>query len=196
MRGLVDRRPVERGVDDRLLRQRIWHLVVVSRVGLGEFLSPPVAHRFRKIALEVAEKWKWLARGPFLAHEHQGRPRSEQRDGQGCFERRNRRQLGEPFAERAIADLVMVLQKIDEGGGGKGCRRFATSFAPAVRRRFALVGKSFAQDSGGVSNRVPVVAVITRGLAGQQHMEGMVVVVVPLRPVFAARRIGHGIEQA
>ena len=44
--------------------------------------------------------------------------------------------------------------------------------------------------------RFAIVAVIARGLAGQQHMEGVVIVVVPLRAIFAVRRVGERIEQA
>ena len=43
----------------------------------------------------------------------------EQHDGERGFERRRLRQHGQPLAQRAVADLVVVLQEIDEGGGGQ-----------------------------------------------------------------------------
>ncbi len=43
------------------------------------------------------------------------------------------RQAFEPVAERAVADLVVVLQEIDEGGGREFAARFAAQLPPAMR---------------------------------------------------------------
>ena len=103
----------------------------------------------------------------------------------------------EPVTERAVADLVVVLQKIDEGGRGKLAARLAAQLAAAMRRRLALIDKAGAERARNVAAAATrEVAVIALGLAGQQHMPGMMIVVVPLRSVFAARRILSGIQQA
>ncbi len=124
------------------------------RVGFGEFLAPAVAHRFRELALEVAEERKRLARAPFVAHEQQRRRRREQRHGQRGLERRGWRQRRQPLAERAVADLIVVLQEIDERGGGQRRARLAARLALAMRRRLALIGKSFGKGSGDVLRRL------------------------------------------
>ena len=41
-----------------------------------------------------------------------------------------------------------------------------------------------------------VIAVIAAPLARQQHMPGVVIIIIPLRPVFSPRRIHSRIEQA
>src|SRR5260370_11262499 len=43
---------------------------------------------------------------------------------------------------------------------------------------------------------MPVVAIISGLLAGQQHVPGMMIIIVPLRPILASRRVGARIEQA
>ena len=73
--------------------------------------------------------------------------------------------------------------------------RLAAVLAAPVGRRLALVGKPLGEARARCAPR-RVVAVVARGLAGQQHMEGVMIVVVPLRAVFAARRIVERIEQA
>src|SRR5262249_16342826 len=65
-----------------------------------------------------------------------------------------------------------------------------------MRRWLALVGETFAERALELPWRVAVVAVIALGLAGQQSMEGMMIVVVPLRAKLAPRRVIERIEQA
>ena len=182
----VDRRPVERGAEHGLLRQWIGHVLAALLVRLGKLFSPPVADRVGKLALKIAEERKRPPRAPFVAHEHQRRRRREQRDGKRRLQRRRRREHRQPLAQRAVADLVVVLQEIDEGRGRQRRTRLAAVLAPPVRRRLALIGKPFGERPREMLRRVAIVAVIARGLAGQQHMEGVMIVVVPLRAVFAA----------
>ena len=47
----------------------------------------------------------------------------------------------EPVAQRAIADLVVVLQEVDEGGGRQMAARLA-ALAAAKRRRLALIDEA------------------------------------------------------
>ena len=61
--------------------------------------------------VEVAEEQKWLRRAPFLAHEQHGRLGSEQIDARKRPDRLRRRQHVQSFAERAIADLVVILNE-------------------------------------------------------------------------------------
>ncbi len=102
-----------------------------------------------------------------------------------------------PVAERAVADLVMVLQEIDKGGRGEFAAGFPAQSPATMRRSFALIDKARPQCARDIVKRgALVVAVIAVGFGGQQHMPGVMIVVVPLRAVFAARRVLHGIQCA
>ncbi len=66
-----------------------------------------------------------------------------------------------------------------------------------MSRDLALIGEAGREHAGNVPNRrAGVVLVIAFAFAGQQHVPGVVVVVVPLRAVLALRRVGARIEQA
>ena len=60
---------------------------------------------------------------------------------------------------------------------------FAALLAAAEGRGLALIGKALRQRARNAVGRVLVVAVIALALAGQQHVPGMVIVVVPLRAI-------------
>ena len=50
--------------------------------------------------------------------------------------------MAQAFAEGAIADLVVGLQEVDEGGGRQVAARLAAQLAVAERRGFALDRRS------------------------------------------------------
>ena len=81
--------------------------------------APALAHGFGEVALEIAEERKRRFRAPFLAHEQHRDHRRQQGDRQRGFDRLRLALAFEPVAERAVADLVVVLQEIDEGGRGQ-----------------------------------------------------------------------------
>ncbi len=90
-----------------------------------------------------------------------------------------RRQLVEAFAKGPVADLVMVLQKQHKGAGRQVPAGFAAGLAMAVG--MALEGETLAQAAGQLlSGLLGEVGVVGVGFAGQQHMQGVVAVVVPL----------------
>ena len=91
------------------------------------------------------------------------------------------RQRGQPVADRAVADLVVVLQADDEGGGRQARRSLSPRGSP-LARRLALVTRSPATESvralrGGVLE----IGVVAFGLAGQQDVQRVMRVVGPLR---------------
>jgi hypothetical protein len=63
-----------------------------------------------------------------------------QRDG--CFERVRLDQFGQPFPERPIAHLIVVLQKKHETLGRQIAARRASRSAAAIDRRVPLENKS------------------------------------------------------
>src|SRR6185437_1473081 len=100
-------------------------------------------------------------RSPFLAHEQHRHAGREQRDRQRGLDRARIGMGFEPVAERAIADLVVVLQEIDKGGWPEFFARFAARPAVAMRRWLTLIGKAGAERAGDVvARRAAIVAVV------------------------------------
>ncbi len=117
------------------------------RIELGEareFLTTSVADGFRQFAFEIAEERERLLRPPFLAHEQHRRLRQEEIDARERPDSRRGGKRGQPLAERAVADLVVVLDEGDESAGRKlGAR--AAARRSAVGRDVALEGESLRQ---------------------------------------------------
>src|SRR6185436_4279968 len=109
-----------------------------------ELLAPALAHRLAELAVEVAEEEERLAAAPFLAHEEERRRRREKLDRRERLQLAILRERDQPFAHRAVADLVVVLQEIDEAARRQLRARLA---APLVGegRDLALVGEPFGE---------------------------------------------------
>src|SRR5260370_6041222 len=66
-----------------------------------------------------------------------------------------------------------------------------------MRGWVTLIGKTRAQDASKMSRRIDLVVLVVSVLfAGQQNMPGVVVVIIPLCPIFSLRRIRSRVEQA
>jgi hypothetical protein len=89
-------------------------LLVGERTERAELVAPALADGLGQIALVVAEIQKRLPRAVFLAHEQHRNLWRQQQDRETGTEPLRRRQLRQPFAECAIADLIVVLQEVDE----------------------------------------------------------------------------------
>src|SRR5690606_38206393 len=81
-----------------------------------------------------------------------------------------------------IADLVVVLKEIDERGRRQLRRALAARLA-AIARRLALVGEALDRRAQELGGRVLIVLVVAALLAGQEHLQRVVPVVVPLRGI-------------
>jgi hypothetical protein len=134
--------PVEHRRPERLQCQGIWPLSGEIAVGVLEFRVASAAHRLRQLAGKIAKKRKRPRRSPFLAHEHQRRHRRQQCHRERRLDGRFRRQHGKTIAERAVADLIVVLQEADEGGRGECTRWLSALGAFAMGRGFALIGEA------------------------------------------------------
>src|ERR1700732_4948782 len=98
------------------------------------------------------------------------------------MQRRAGRARRQPGSKRLVADGIVVLQKRDKGGRGQRRRGFATRSAAAKRRGLALIGKAFSQSAAETDGRLcRIIRIKADVLAGNQNMQGMVQVVVPLR---------------
>src|SRR4029077_1585896 len=120
MKGLQLARPVYDGAAETVFAGGIGNRRIAgsAKSGMALHLAPAsVAHRLGQYFMEIDEEKKGL-RGPMLLpHEEHGNRRCQQKDG---TERRECRRIGEmdkALAETAVADLIVILQKIDE------CRR-------------------------------------------------------------------------
>src|SRR5262249_19248198 len=126
---------------------------------------------------------KWLRGTPFLAHEHEGRHRREQRDRERRLDRGPGRERVQALSERPVSDLVVILQKADKGGRRQARGRLAAASSVSMRRRLALIGEAGGQSARELrAGRILVVAIISAVLVGQQHVPGVVLVVLPLGP--------------
>ncbi|SPT37178.1 Uncharacterised protein [Achromobacter denitrificans] len=159
----------------------------------GEFALTAFAHRLCQRRIRMAgEVQERRAAAAFLAHEDQRNLRRQQlqRDG-GAQAFGVLGKLGQPLAPGTVAGLVMVLQEQHEGRGRQVAAGFTTRRALPVRRRLALIQPSFAQAArqrlGGLFR---IVGVVAAGFPGQQVMQHMVRVVVPLRVVAFRQQAG------
>src|SRR6185312_8487748 len=110
----------------------------------GEFAAASLAHGVAEIAGEIAEEQERHGRTDFLSHEEQRRRWREKLDRDRRYQRLARHQRDQPLAESSIADLVVVLQEVDESQRRQMRARLAARRIPE-RRMLALIGKSMSQ---------------------------------------------------
>src|SRR6516165_3038317 len=181
-------RPVEPRLRERCKRSRVWKLLarrLASELGeMGEFLAPSYAHRIGETRLEIAKECERPEARPLLTHEQQRDLRRQQHDGNGRVQRGLGRVSRQPRPERAVSDLVMVLQKRDKCRRGQFGGRFAAGPSTAKRRRCPLEGKSFGERTAEALGRLgSVVTIIAPVLASDEEMQDVVKIVVPLRGI-------------
>src|SRR4029453_6479868 len=110
MRLAIEGIPIEPALRPR--RFLSWVRDVPFR--LRNLRASSVAYGLREIAAEIREKQEGCAGAEFLAHEQERDRRGEQEHGQEAAQLRSRRKRVKPLAEGAIADLIVVLQEVDE----------------------------------------------------------------------------------
>ena len=177
-------RPVELRALERLLVVRVGDLLLlvlgVEGAELGELAPPAIANGDGEIAVEVGEEEERALFRPFIAHEHQRNMRRQKQHGGEDAPHRLVAEQRQPLTKRPVADLVVVLQEIDEGGGWQMPARLAALLAAGMLRRLALIGEALGQRAGDMCRRVRrEVFVIAFHLAGRRDMRGIVEVVVP-----------------
>src|SRR5690606_7909491 len=103
------------------------------------------AHRLGQFGGVVGKVVERLSGTPFLTHEQQGNHGAEQLERDRRLERILIGQRNQPLAEGAVADLVVVLQKQNKGGG---CE-VSAGLAPDVTMAtcLALEDKALAQKA-------------------------------------------------
>ncbi|MNV31445.1 hypothetical protein D3C71_1227540 [compost metagenome] len=103
---------------------------------------------------------------------------------------RGRHRALQPVTQRTVADLVMVLREHHEMVRRQASARLAAAIAVPVD--LALPGEPFRQHPGQPrGRRAGEIGVVGFGLAGQQHMQRIVEIVIPLRGVALAQQRGR-----
>ena len=153
---------------------RIGHLLAGELGEGGELLAAALAGRVGHALVDViGEELKRSALAVLLAHEQHG--------SEGCQQRAERGQRphagGQPVAEGAVADLVVVLGEDDELLGraivGAGAE------APPAEGRVGAVVHVRAVEGLGQLRHLAELLVPARALAGEQRAQGVVEVVGP-----------------
>src|SRR5262249_52461168 len=145
-----------------------------------ELLAAALRDRAAELGLVVGEVQKGARGGELLAHEQQRRlGREQQQRRRGAVER-GRDEVGEPLAQGAVADLVVVLGREDEGARRRAAGPRGTHPAPE-RRKPSAVQEAVPQRLGDLLGAPPVVPEVALALAGQERPERVVEVVGPDR---------------
>src|SRR6516225_2040104 len=176
-----------------LSRVRIWQRrgpVHARKVREAcKFAPPSFAHGLCQLLLVIREEKKRRWARIFFAHENKRYLRAQKLKRNGGFERAWLHERRQSLAEGAVSDLIMVLQKKHEGG-----RRQAGAWAaapPAVTMGgwLALINEALRKAAGKPFDRaVRIIGIVAFVLAGEQDMQDVVAVVIPLR-IEIARKV-------
>ena len=159
----------------------------------GEFLAPPVAHQRREFGIVVGEEQEGRRGRPFLAHEQHGDLRREQQQrgrrgaaprGRPALAAARRRRGCRPG--RGSAGTARRRSAADGRRARRAARRDGRESWPWNRKPSASTRR---QLGGAVLGEILVVAL---ALAGQQRVQDVVAVVVPLGVEVAGAAAGGG----
>src|SRR5215217_9515290 len=92
--------------------------------------------------------------------------------------------MRDPLAKRTVPNLVVTLEKRYERLRGQVSAGLATRHMVAIGRYLSLIGEPLGQAAPEVAHRiVRVVRVVPILLPDGEHVQRMVNVVIPLRPI-------------
>src|SRR5205823_9684003 len=131
------------------------------------------------------EEEKRLAAAPLLAHEDERRRWCKELDGRQRLYFALVGKAQQPLAQRAVADLVVILQEVDEARRSQLARLLAARLL-GEGRHLALIGEALGQAAREMAHRrIHITDVVAIRLAGRRDVIGVMRVVVPLRVVLA-----------
>ena len=122
-------------------------LRVANRGELANSLAPAFAHRVRRARMMVGEEQERARSRPSSPMNSSGICGRQQQQGGRGLQRFRARQRRQPFAEGAVADLVVVLQESNKGGGRQVRARLAARLAAAMAEGSPWIDESFFQRS-------------------------------------------------
>ncbi|MCW0423767.1 hypothetical protein NB713_001710 [Xanthomonas sacchari] len=156
---------------------------------MRELAAAALAHCLVQRRREIGEELERGPAAPRLAHEEQRDHRGQRGQRQRRAQRRFAHLGDQPVAAGAVADLVVVLREDHE----LVRRQVAAGFAARVTAvvGLSLEGEAFAEHPRQVlRRRVGKAGVVALVFAGQQHVQAVVEVIVPLRAVTAFQHAG------
>ncbi len=189
VRGRARVRSIEHGAPEGLGRGGIGNAGAHGRIAKGgergELAIPPLAHRGCEFGPEVAEEREGFRCAPFLAHEEHWNARRQQQDRQWL------RAVPPGLRDEPVARRMRDCRS-GRGSGGNATKAVGGSAllgssaqrTAAVARGLALVGEARGEGTAEVAQRVVGVVLVVAGvLAGQEDVQRVVEIVVPLRRV-------------
>ncbi len=145
----------------------------------GEFGLAAMAHRFDQILVPMADEiLKRRGFAVFLPHEQQRDIGRQEGGCRGQFQALEGDQGAEALAVEAVAHLVVVLVE-DQKAGGADIPGGGTPAVLAVAGIFAGVDEAVGIGLGQVGD-VAVILIVAVGFAGEQAVQGMVKIVIPV----------------
>src|SRR5512133_67400 len=117
--------PRELGASKGLQSLGIRHVSARKARKPGELPPAALRHQAPKLGEVIGKVLEWAGGGPLLPHEQQRGRRVKQQDGRSDTVSIEPDLVVQPVAEGAIADLVMVLDAMDECLVGNAVRRGA-----------------------------------------------------------------------
>src|SRR5262245_19125737 len=148
----------------------------------SEFAAATFTDQGGELGIVIREEEEGGARSHGLTHEDERDLRRQQQERHRRAQDRLVGEDGKALAEGAVADLIVILQEGDKAARRQVAARRAARPALPGARWLALKDEAVAQSArqrlGGAHRIVPVIAII---LAGQQNMQRVMNVIVPLR---------------
>src|SRR5580704_16741283 len=150
----------------------------------SEFIPPSFCHSLSEVLLEIAEKQKRRVGSELFPHKKQRWRRCEKNDCHSRAHGARIRNISNPFSECTVSYLVMILQERDERGRRQTPRAFATLFAVAQKGSLTLIRETLDQAAAQLLKRMlRIVHIISVAFAGNQNVQSVMDVVIPLRGV-------------
>src|SRR5271156_2206589 len=150
----------------------------------SELISPSRGNRRSQFLLEIAEKEERCVRPKLFAHKQHWWRRGKQKNCQRHTHGTWFGKLGDPLAERAVSDLIMILKKGDKRSERHALSRLTPGCAVPVQGSLALISEPLGQTAAQVVERTfGVVRVVSILLARDQYVHRMMNIVIPLRRI-------------
>ena len=150
-------------------------------IEMSEFAPATFPDSLGEVLVMIGEIQEGSAAALLFAHKDQRNLWGQQQQRDGDPDRGRIGQGQQAFAEESVADLVMVLQAVDEARGRQMCARSPARLA-AEGRDLALEREALRQHAREMPGRFGgEAAVIGGGLTRQQDMDSVMEIVVPLR---------------
>src|SRR5690625_118041 len=147
-----------------------------------ELVTAPLAHGIRQLSVEVGEEEEGSDLSVLFAHVDQRNLGIEQQDGREEFQFPRICEAGQPLAKGAVADLVVILQKGNEGVGWLPGAADPPLLPLPGQIGLPLVNESRRQSPHELLERILGEGrVVGAGFCGRDTVGGVMRIIVPVR---------------